>query len=69
MRELIREIRHGLSMTQEEFAERIGAKQSQISAFERGHRPPSREQVAKIASLAPVAKAELYRQYIEGGEG
>lgn len=51
---MLKAIRDVLGLSQESFAEKVGMKRQQISAYENGHHSPSVTTLAEIAAKAGV---------------
>ena len=57
--ELISAARKKLRLKQQELAETCGLDRNQISKFERGHRIPNTDQIARLAQALRIPQAEL----------
>ncbi|MFO0601250.1 MAG: helix-turn-helix transcriptional regulator [Myxococcaceae bacterium] len=57
----VRQLREGLALTQEEFAQRCNISVSFASLLERGERSPSYETLLTIAQALEVEVGELFR--------
>ena len=55
----VRELRHEIGLSQEEFASRCGLDRTYISSLERGHRNVSLKNIAAIALALNVTMSEL----------
>lgn len=53
-KERLKDLRTSLSLTQEEFAKRLGISKSAVGMYERGEREPSIKLLAKIADTFNV---------------
>jgi transcriptional regulator with XRE-family HTH domain len=56
----VRELRHGLGLTQEQLAERAELHWTYVSGIERGLRSPRLHVVAKLAKALNVDLADLF---------
>ena len=59
----IRELRHGLDLTQEQLAERAGMHWTYISAVERGLRNLSLDSITRLAQGLHVSLATLFSTF------
>jgi transcriptional regulator with XRE-family HTH domain len=60
---LIRELRHGSDISQEDLADRAGLHRTYISLLERGLRNPSLTVIQQLASALKVSMADLMAEF------
>ena len=60
---LIRELRHGADITQEDLADRAGLHRTYISLLERGLRNPSLTVIQQLASALKVSMTDLMAEF------